>query len=548
MKRAKYDPGPLVSRYAAVLCDEIAGQWCMRDEERQAAENLAPGLQAEVLSRCPTHGLLQHYGEIFAVPEEEMTRRYEPMVTRRRWKALTEENGPKILPRHFTTQYFGWQCMAIAPSPDRGIYFATTDEIWKMDNEYDENSWRKIADIHWGVYYEMGKRGLAGMHVCCCAEEHALYLVTTINESILRLDLSSTSSSDNNVELVHSWWKDQGIVNSVRHETIASKMSRHATGTPSSCEVVIFSQLYGYAEPPPGGVITPHGVRIEVHPVPISPGAKVYRLLIRGGRFHWFHSSMWITVVGDDDDDESFRVVHIPCLLSRRWSYVHDPSDGNWGGVSFSVKLFDATGTSPTTPPRQHTDQFMITDDGKLIVINTSHGGIAIFQLDPVARSGQHIKNVGPISLETLWMGMAYSVDPEQRLIILANGVSDSLTLFDTATLEYVGSFHCDAKMERTLASMLMASMDNDDDFVGPNFEVNAYVHRKRFLHTRPTRCADMEKSEERGETTLNVLQLSYGNRAHVLFDRNRLILYGRNHYYMYTLTLGPPDHTKKKK
>lgn len=536
-KRAKYDPGPVVSRYAGVLCEEIAGQWCMREAEQQAAANLAPGLQAEVLRRCPTHGLLQHYGELFDVSEDELTRRYEPLVTRRRWKALTQEHGrPKILPRHFTTQYFGWQCMAIASSSgdDRGIYFATVDEIWKMDNEYAENSWRKIADIPRDVYYDPDKwkRGLAGMYVSCRADEHALYLVTTINESILRLDLSGDNSK---VELVHSWWKTHGIVNGNRAQTIASKMSRHET-------TMIFSHLRGSDEIEEDGVLVPTSVTMEVHSMPISHGRDAYRFKMPCVRYHWFHSQTWIATI--QDETGSFRIVHIPYLLSRR--FASSLYDGN--GVSFSVeKLSDYMGRSPTSHPLEDTNQFLITDDGKLIAIDTSVPGIMIFQLDPVARSGQYIRTVGPISLDNVWSGMAYSADPEQRLIILSNGMSDSLALFDTVTLEHVGNLHCDTKMERTLASILWTYDDVSE--MGFNFEVNAYVHRKRFLHAKgglPTRNPNAEKWGTRGEVTLNVLRVSYGNRAHVLFDRNRLILYGRNHYYMYTLTLGPPDHKWK--
>jgi len=527
-KRAKYDPGPVVSRYAAVLCDEIAGQWCMREEEQQAAANLAPGLRTEVLSRCPTHGLLRHYGEIFAIPEYELTRRYEPLVTRRRWKALTEDKSrvPKILPRHFTTQYFGWQCMAIASSPesgDRGIYFATTDEIWKMDNEYDENSWRKIADIPRDVYY--AKPGLAGMTVRCDSTEHALYVVTTRNESFVRCDLVGNDKR---------MWQGDVQYNNTELPTIACKMTFHLR------DKMLMSSLCGVSRGGGAGNIRPCAMHVSLIdvPRPTQDPRSTYRLQFECARPYWFHSNRWIVF---QNDVGTFLVIYVPDLLTQLDAdgWIYDYSVG-----PFYVIPSSDGARMHRTEPGTHIDQFMVTDDGKLLVNNTS--GIAVFQLDPVARSGQHIKNVGPISLETLWIGIAYSTDPEQRLIILANGVSDSLTLFDTAALEIVGnSFHCDAKMERTLAAHLRAAeAANDDDFAGPNFEVHAYVHRKRFLHAKgrlPTRCA--EKDAERGEVTLNTLQLSYGNIAHVLFDRNRLILYGRNHYYMYTLTLGPPDY-----
>lgn len=169
------------------------------------------------------------------------------------------------------------------------------------------------------------------------------------------------------------------------------------------------------------------------------------------------------------------------------------------------------------TYPNTNFDQFVITDDGKLIV-NSSYC-IAVFQLDPSAREGRHIKTISSISFEYPWLGMAYSMDPKQKLIILANGVSDSLTLFDVATLDYVGTFHCD-----TMETEWMATKG-----------AGSYVHRKRHLNGKPSTTAC------KVEFTLNVLQLSHGNFAHIMFDRNRLILCGRNHYYMYTVTLGPP-------
>lgn len=516
-KRAKYDPGPVVSRYAGVLCEEIAGQWCMREAEQQAAANLAPGLQAEVLRRCPTHGLLQHYGELFDVPEDELTRRYEPLVTRRRWKALTEDHGgPKILPRHFTTQYFGWQCMAIASSgDDRGIYFATTDEIWMMDNEYDENSWRKIADIPQHVYGKGLSLGLSGMTVHCDVSEHALYLTTTAAEpQLLRYDLASPAGNDER----WGWWTliSFSYYGGDGQGTMASKITFHEE------ERVMFVSLVETENS------RPKRLCVKVVELPLVR-ERIYTrsTSVTCAEMYWFHSRTWIVTRGLGGD---FKVIHIPYYLSHRYSvsmfldaFTVSPLEGR-----FTVETLDG---SPT-------DQFVVTDDGKLIVNAANAVHIVVFQLDPVARTARHIKNIpGISSMEYHWFGMAYSADPKQTLILLANGMGGSLTLFDTATLDYVGSFYCDVHRSP-----------------GEREESTAYVHRKRTLQWRKGEGFDASihggpprKDAGCGDIELNLLRLTYGNYARVLFDRNRLILYGRNHYYMYTLTLGPPDHKKKK-
>jgi hypothetical protein len=526
MKRAKYDPGPVVSQYAAVLCDEIAGQWCMREAEQQAAANLAPALQAKVLTRCPTHGLLQHYGEIFAVPEDELTRRYEPLVTRRRWKALTEQegrSGPKILPRHFTTQYFGWQCMAIAScGDDRGIYFATTDEIWKMDNEYDENSWRKIADIPRELYGKSSVRGLSGMSVRCSLREHALYLTTTSPQPrLLRYNLASQINNNDS----WTWWQllcfsfgydrdDDDVMSG----TIGSKITFHEEDN-----MMIVSSLNRDHD-------GPNTLRITVIDMPLVRGyLRTYALHIGCSQLYWFHSRAWIVTQRRGGD---FMVIHVSYLLSHR-------NDAVLPSFSFAVVPFEGRFTL-TTFDESPTDQYMVTDDGKFILnsFNTAH--LHAFQLDPVARRCQHIKGIpGISSMEYPSIGMSYSTDPKQTLILLTNGTGGSLTLFDTETLEYVGSFYCD--VHRSL---------------GERDGSGAYVHRKRTLQWRKGEGFDTSihggsgpprKDAGSGDLTLNVLPLTYGNFAHVLFDRNRLILYGCNHYYMYTLTLGPPDNNKKK-
>lgn len=498
--RATYDPGPVVSRYAAVLCEEIACQWCMRYEEQQAAANLAPALQAEVLSRCPTHALLRHYAEIFDVDEHTLQSRYVPLVTRGRWKALCDtgedehKKRPRILPRHFTTQWHGWQCMAIAPSgdDDRGIYFASTEGVWMMDNECDEHSWRKIADIPQHAFgYDSW--GLAGMVVR--ATERTLFMTTTGNRALIRCDLSGSDGGAVAIDL-----------RDTRYQTIGWKATFHSE------RMMLQSSLCGRLSG-----LWPRPIVLEIRlndiPGPNQHDAPVYVFEVECVRMYWFHSETWI---GVQNDVGTFRVVHVPYLLARAEAagYVDDYNTN--GQISFSVIPLEESRMHKTYP-NTNFDQFVITDDGKLIV-NSSYC-IAVFQLDPSAREGRHIKTISSISFEYPWLGMAYSMDPKQKLIILANGVSDSLTLFDVATLDYVGTFHCD-----TMETEWMATKG-----------AGSYVHRKRHLNGKPSTTAC------KVEFTLNVLQLSHGNFAHIMFDRNRLILCGRNHYYMYTVTLGPP-------
>jgi len=190
--------------------------------------------------------------------------------------------------------------------------------------------------------------------------------------------------------------------------------------------------------------------------------------------------------------------------------------------------------------PEETANQFTVTDDGALIVNNTHFDNtVVVFQLDPVLREGQCIKTIQVGSFP--FVGLAYSNDPAQKLVLFSNG-HGMLTLFDGVELEFVGSFACD-----THHQLNPFGCEKCLHRRGPDNPC-CYLHRERMLQdptwreeAHKSRMQTFNKIAAHGDLTLNLLRLNHDDYAHVLFDRNRLILYGTNHYYMKTYTLGPP-------